>query len=147
MIMCGGRERPSRRGLSMMDTLIAFAITSIALAALMTAVPATFVATNQAAIRIQAIGAAQAYLDRIRQSVQGDGNASLPAAPVIGIDAGESMMGSGTVAKSLGAFTLTNNGCPPAGLSGVLFDCAVTVAWSQGIGSRSLTLETYVTRQ
>ena len=145
--MRGGRGRSAKRAMSLIETLVAFVVALIALVALLATLPTAFVAANQAAIRLQALGAAQAYMDQIRQSVEAGGNASLPVPPAIAIDPGESMTGAGTAASSSGYFSLTNNGCPPVGGSGERFDCAVTVTWQQASATRSLALETYVTRQ
>src|SRR5690242_18232290 len=86
------------RGLSIVDALIAFVITIIALTTLMTAVPLAFVSASQSAVQIQAIAAAQQHLEAIRRTVSANGNATMPVAPTVAIDAGESMLGSGSPA-------------------------------------------------
>ena len=139
--------RRGARGLSVIDALIAFVITIIGLTTLMTAVPLAFASTDQSAVQIQAIAAAQQQLEAIRRTVAANGNATMPTAPTIAIDAGESMLGSGTPATSAGDFSFSDNGCPLVSGSTVRYDCSVTVRWAQGGAPRSLTLETYVTHQ
>lgn len=142
------RPRAAARGFSLVEGMVALVVVSIALVAMMGLIPVSFSQTLEDSYRIQAVSAAQQYLDAIRQSVQNNGNASLPTAPAnFAIDAGDTTDGSGSAAASAGNFSFAENGCPLVSGSSLRYDCSVTVKWSQGGANRSVTLETYVIRQ
>lgn len=142
-----GRYIGRARGLSVIDSLIAFVLVVIAVLALVGAVPFSVLAANRSAVQLQAISVAGQYLDAVRKSVTANGNVSIPLPPAIAVDAGESMLGTGQPAVSPGDFTITNNGCPLVSGSSLRYDCAVAVRWGEGDADHSFTLETYVTHQ
>lgn len=135
------------RGLSIVDSMIAFVIVIIAVLAFFGIVPAAMLSANQGAAQIQALGVAEQYLEAIRHDVTAGGNAVLPAPPLVAVDPGESLLGTGIGASSSGDFSVTSNGCPLVAGSTLRYDCAVTVSWTQGKANRSVSLETYVTHQ
>lgn len=142
------RSNTRARGFTLIEGMVALLVVSIALVAMMGVIPVSFSQTQEDSYRIQAAAVGQQYLDAIRQSVQNNGNGSLPAAPTnLAIDAGDMIDGSGSSAASPGAFALQSNACPLVSGSLLRYDCAVTVSWSQGSASHSLVLETYVIHQ
>ena len=126
---------------------MAFVIVVIAALAFIGIVPVSMLAVNQGAAQLQAIGVAEQYMEAIRHDVAAGGNASLPAPPLVAVDPGESVLGTGIAAVSPGDFAISNNGCPLVAGSALRYDCKVTVGWTQADAARSVSLETYVTHQ
>lgn len=126
---------------------MAFVIVVIAALAFIGIVPISMIAVNQGAAQLQAIGVAEQYIEAIRHDVAAGGNASLPVAPSVAVDPGESVLGTGIGASGSGDFGVSSNGCPLVAGSTLRYDCVVTVSWAQGSATRSVSLETYVTHQ
>ena len=137
----------TQRGFGIIDSLIAITITLVAVVAMLGAIPLAFSATNQSAVQLQALAAAQQYLEAIRQSVSSGGNGTLPSAPTIAVDTGTSLLGNGGTTTGGGYFVISNNGCPLLAGSTVRYDCSVSAAWTQAGVSRSVSLEAYVAHQ
>ena len=140
----------TRRGFTIIEALIAIVMLIIVMMALVGTVPSAFQYASRDSVRIEAAAAAKQYLDSLHQYVQHNGtNANLPAAPALGIDAGNQYMGSNTPmpSSSPSTFSLTNNGCPSVTGSSREYDCTVTAGWTQDAQPNSLTVESYVTSE
>ena len=107
-------------------------------------VPATVGFGSESQIRMQAIGAAQDYLDVIRQYIKTNGvDTNLPKPPVIPIDSGATIF-SGSTRPSLGNFDETAS-CTERSLFS--FDCLVSVSWRENTTLRSEQVESYIASQ
>jgi hypothetical protein len=132
--------------------MLAFVVLVGAMMATLGALGSSFGSVQSNAQRMQAVAAAQQYLDSIRQWEASGGAGSMPAAPVVAIDAGDVTTGTGAAVSSPGNFdfttvpaTCTRNGA--GGGSSKQYDCSVTVGWTIGGFNRQLQVETYVTQQ
>jgi len=142
------RSRASNRGFSIIEALLAFVVMLIGVLGTLGALGSTFGNVDANSERIQAVAAAQQYMDAIRQWEQSGGTGSAPSAPVIAIDAGESSQGNGVALTSPGNYDFSGTSLTPCALmSGKQYDCKVTVAWTIGGYTRQLTVESYVTQQ
>ena len=140
----------TRRGFTVIEALIAIVTLIVVMMALLGTIPSAFSNASHDSVRMQAATAAQQYLDSLHQYVQSNGtNSNLPAAPSIGIDAGYNYLSGGyaVASTSPGNFGLTNNGCPSVAGSSRMYDCQVTVAWTQNGQPGTLTVESYVTSE
>lgn len=107
-------------------------------------VPATVGFGSESQIRMQAVGAAQDYLDVIRQYIKTNGvDTNLPPGPVVPIDSGTTIF-SATARPSLGNFDESAN-CTERSLFS--FDCLVTVSWRENGILRSERVESYIASQ
>jgi type II secretory pathway pseudopilin PulG len=137
-----------RRAFTIIEALIAIVMLIGVMLALLGILPSTFQFASRDSQAVQAATGGQQYLDALRHYVQSNGtNVNLPAAPIVAIDAGNSYMASGVSNASPGNFVLTNNGCPLVSGSSRMFDCVVSVAWTQDSQQRSVSVESYVTTQ
>ena len=136
------------RGFTIVEALIAIVVLIGVLFALLGIVPQSFSYAERDAQRSQALGTAQQYLDTLREYVANNKftATSLPSPAPASIDGGDTFAGS-VAETSPGTFGLTNNGCPLVGGSAKMFDCVVTVSWTEAGVPRTATLESYVTQQ
>jgi Tfp pilus assembly protein PilV len=141
-----------QRGFSLAESLLAFVVLIISTLGTLGTLASTFSNVDQNSYRIQAIAAAQEYMDSIRHWEVGGGTGSMPAAPSIAIDAGDTSQGSGTGLTSPGTFnftavpaTCTQTGA--GGSSSKEYNCTVTVEWTTNGFTRSLAVESHVTQQ
>jgi prepilin-type N-terminal cleavage/methylation domain-containing protein len=133
-----------RRGFSLIEAMVGMVVLVIVLTNLVAVVPATVGYASESSVQIQAIGAAQDYLDTIRQYIKTNGiDTGLPPPPVIPIDSGTDLFGNSS-RSSLGNFVETPD-CSARSL--FTFDCKVTVSWSQGGNDRSVQVESYIASQ
>jgi prepilin-type N-terminal cleavage/methylation domain-containing protein len=132
------------RGFTLAEALIGMVIILIVVMNMIVALPATLGYAADASIQIQAVGAAQDYLDVVRQYIKTNGvDTGLPAPPVIPIDAGNGFFSNGPQ-PSLGDFDPTA-ACSARSLFS--FDCTVTVSWSAAGAERSVHVESYIASQ
>ena len=136
-------RKKGTRGFSIIEAMIALVLLTFAVMSLFGVVSATFDYTQQDSEHMQAVAAAQQYLDAIRQAKQ-NGNA-LPAAPTVGVDLGYGL--TGAQITSLQNFSMTNNACPQVTGSQLLFNCQVTASWTQSGATKSLIVQSYVAQQ
>jgi Tfp pilus assembly protein PilV len=121
-----------------MAVLLVFMLSMIAI------VPATLGYASESSTRIQAVGAAQDYLDTVRQYIKTNGeDTNLPRPPVIPIEAGNGFFSTGEK-PDLGNFVETPK-CTARSLFS--FDCTVTVSWSEAGVAHSVKVESFVASQ
>ena len=142
----------TRRGFTVIEALIAIVVLIVAMLALLGTVTVYFQYASRDGVRMQAASAAQQYLDSLHQYVQHNGtNSNLPAAAALTVDEGDQYMGSNSPMPSPTAgpitFGMTNNGCPAVAGSSRMYDCQVTVSWTQDNQPDTLTVESYVTSE
>lgn len=146
----GPRPFGAARAFTIIEALIAIVLVVSAVLGLVAIVPATIGGTMRDSQRMQAIDVGQQYLDRIRVYAASSGKITgLPAAPTdIAVDAGLSNQDSTIKAVNPGVFTITSNCTPATGaVSGLEWDCVVTVAWTEASENRSVSVESYITSQ
>jgi type II secretory pathway pseudopilin PulG len=141
-----------QRGFTIIEAMIAFTVVVVAMMATLGALGSSFGSVQTNSQRMQAVAAAQEYLDSIRQWEQAGGAGSMPTAPVIAIDAGDNGAGTGASLSSPGNFDFTTvpATCTQTGAGGASskqYNCTVTVGWTIGGATRQLAVETYVTQQ
>lgn len=135
------------RGFTVLEAMMAMFVIAGIILALFSVISVSFKDVNRDSQRVQAVSVGQQYLDLMRQYVQSNGSvAGMPAPPVVAIDAGDTMSGTGAANASPGNFNVTGS-CPLAGGSTFRFDCTVTVTWTQDGAARSVQVESYVTSQ
>lgn len=136
--------RRCQRGVSLIEALIGSIILMIVILVFFEAIPASYEFTAQDALRIQAIAAGHEYLDIIRQYVKSTGvDTSLPAPPVVAIDAGNGFM-SGSTEATPGNFNMTPS-CSARSLFS--FDCTVTTTWTRRGFDYSVRVQSYIASQ
>lgn len=141
---CAARHH--ERGFSIIEALLAIVMLLLAVLAMLAIIPASFGGTSLDSERIQAVEAGQQYLDSLRQYIRANGTITgLPLPPSITIDAGDSYR-SGAALASPGNFTMSPN-CQTVSGTSKLFDCVVTVTWTQNNAGRTVKVETYVASQ
>jgi prepilin-type N-terminal cleavage/methylation domain-containing protein len=132
------------RGFTIIEVMIGMVMLLVVITAVFGVVPATVGFGSESQIRMQAVGAAQDYLDVIRQYIKTNGvDTGLPQAPVIPIDPGAGLF-SDLTRPSLGNFDETVN-CTQRSLFS--FDCLVTVSWHENSVVRSEQVESYIASQ
>jgi Tfp pilus assembly protein PilV len=145
----GLRPFGATRAFTIIEALIAIVLVVSAVLGLVAIVPATIGGTMRDSQRMQAVDVGQQYLDRIRQYAATNGKiSSLPAAPTVTVDAGLSNQDSTVLAASPGVFTITPNcSAAPNAVSGLEWDCVVTVTWTEASENRSVSVESYIVSQ
>jgi prepilin-type N-terminal cleavage/methylation domain-containing protein len=132
------------RGFSIVEVMIGMAMLLVVITSVFAVVPATVGFGSESQIRMQAEGAAQDYLDVVRQYIKTNGvDTNLPAAPVIPIDPGDGIL-SGLARPSLGNFNESAS-CTERSLFS--FDCMVTVSWRENGTVRTKHVESYIASQ
>lgn len=134
-----------QRGFSLIEALISIVIVAAILLALLGIIPYGFNQVQVNATQAQAIALGQQYLDVVRNAEQS--NQPLPAATSVPIDQGDQFM-QGSANSATSTFTITPNTCPlyNAGATASQYDCSVTVTWVEDGQSKTVRVETYVTR-
>ena len=146
----GLRPFGATRAFTIIEALIAIVLVVSAVLELVAIVPATIGGTMRDSQRLQAIDVGQQYLDTIREYATTNGKITgLPAAPAnIAVDAGLSNQDSTIQAASPGVFTITSNcTAAPNAVSGLEWDCVVTVTWTEVSENRSVSVESYIVSQ
>jgi Tfp pilus assembly protein PilV len=146
------RARALQRGFSVAESLLAFVVLVIATMGTLGALASTFSNVDQNSYRIQAVAAAQEYMDSLRYWETNVGSGATPAPPTIQMDAGDTDQGGGTALTSPGTFNFTTvpATCTQTGAGGSSskeYNCTVTVSWTVNGFTRQLEVESYVTQQ
>ncbi|HZV78172.1 MAG TPA: hypothetical protein VFF60_01035 [Candidatus Binatus sp.] len=136
------------RAFTIIEALVAIVVLLCVLLAMIGLVPRTFANAQRDSTRTEALSSAQQYLDTLHEYVANNKftASSLPSPAPVTIDAGDTFEGSAAIA-SPGTFQLANNGCPQVGGSAKMFDCVVTVTWTESGASRKVSVESFVTQQ
>jgi prepilin-type N-terminal cleavage/methylation domain-containing protein len=140
-LILGGRNR----GFTLIEALIAIVIVALTMLALLAVVPASFNDVQMDALEVQAVSVGQQFLDDER-------NAKLhglatPVATSAPIDAGESFVGGSM--SNYGSFAVTPDGCTTVqnpGVTSNVYSCSVSVRWIENGASRSVKVQSYVTK-
>lgn len=140
-------RKTSSRAFTIIEAMIAMVVLMIAILGLLGLLPGSMNFVNRDSQRLQAIAVAQQYLDALRQCYAASGSKCVPpAAPVIAIDPGDQFMANDVDAPSVGNFNTTGS-CSLSGASTRMYDCSVSVTWTQNNASRTVSVESYVTAQ
>ena len=139
--------RHIRRGFTLLEALCAIAVLSLALGTFMSLFPYALSSNQHDSYYLQAVAAGQEYLDALRDSVES--KAPAPPPPVVHMDAGYSVADFFHNIKnaSPGDFAIAGACAPPIDPLSSLYDCTVTVQWSEYGQTRSYTTESYATQQ
>jgi prepilin-type N-terminal cleavage/methylation domain-containing protein len=137
-------EAAPGRGFTIIEVMIGMAMLLVVITSVFAVVPATVGFGSDSQIRMQAEGAAQDYLDVIRQYIKTNGvDTNLPQAPIIPIDPGAGIL-SGLARPTLGNFDESAS-CTERSLFS--FDCLVTVSWRENGTVRTKEVESYIASQ
>ena len=145
------KTRYSRRGFSLLEAMFAIALLFMAIGTFLSLFPYALQQNQHDSYFLQAVAAGQEYLDALRNATEN--GKPMPAAPVVPIDAGFSVVDVYSKTKiqnaSPGNFVITGDCLPPSPPSPLssLRDCTVTVSWPEAGQTRSYTTETYATQQ
>jgi len=139
-------SRFARRGFSLIEAMLAIVVVVLAVLAMLSMVPFGHNSVQTNSVQVQAISIAQKYLDDERNALS-QNTFAMPTATTAPIDGGQSFVG-GSV-SNYGNFTVTPDGCPTkqySGSSANVFSCSVTVTWTEMGSTRTVTVQTYVTK-
>lgn len=140
----GGHQTNAQRGFTIIEAMVSMVVLLVVVMSMIALVPASLGYAAESSTRIQAVGAAQDYLDTVRQYIKTNGDdANLPSPPVIPIDSGNGFF-SATARPDLGNFSETPK-CVPRSLFS--FDCTVTVSWAVAGVNHSVKVESFVASQ
>lgn len=120
-------------------------VLTLTILALLAVVPYTFNNVQMNALDVEAVSVAQQYLDDERNAKLH--NLPMPAATSVPIDPGQSFIG-GTM-QNYGNFGITPDGCATVQTAGAfanVYSCSVTVRWNETSASRSVIVQSYVTK-
>ena len=94
----------------------------------------------------QAVALAQQVLDAQRNALEG--GTALPTATTVPIDQGDSFLNNGSANNASGNFTVSPDACPQttSGQYSNQRTCTVSVAWTENNQSKSLTVQSIVTK-
>jgi type II secretory pathway pseudopilin PulG len=135
--------RRYRRGFSLLEALFAVVVLFMGMAFFMNMLPYAMQKNQHDSYYLQSVAAGQEYLDALRASIENGG--PKPAPPTVPIDAGGSVVGNG-LNQSPGNFAISG-GCTQVGSLQSLYDCIVTVSWSEYGQPRTYVVESYATQQ
>ena len=130
--------------------MIAMIVMFLAVLAMLSVIPYAFTSVQTNALQVQAVAVAQQYLDDERNAKLQ--NVAMPTATTAPIDPGQSFVANGaTTNTNYGNFIVAPNGCavqfPASPLNAVVgYLCSATVSWTQAGASRSVTVQSYVTK-
>jgi type II secretory pathway pseudopilin PulG len=138
------RLTSSRRGFTLIESLLSIVMMTAIVMALLGVLPFGFNEVQVNATQVQATAVGQQYLDALRNAKES--NNPLPTATTAPVDQGDAFL-TGASNTTASTFTITPNACPVAnaGTSASQYDCAVTVTWTENGQSHSIKVETYVT--
>jgi type II secretory pathway pseudopilin PulG len=154
------RRGAGSRASSLIETIIAMVMLTIAVLTLTTAYPYAFGRIGERDDELQAVSFGQQYMEQIRQQIR-SGATTLTSA-TLPIDAGYALAfgvmkyptpgpspppSPPAQLASPGNFTATATTNPALSASVATYDVKVTVSWSYGGAARSIVLQTVVTRQ
>jgi prepilin-type N-terminal cleavage/methylation domain-containing protein len=136
------------RGFTLIEAMIAMAILLLAVLAMFSVVPFGFSGVLTNSIQVQAVAVGQQYLEDERDAFLHTN--PMPMATTAPIYQGQAFMAIGAPAGSYGSFGVSPDGCTtvksgtPPSIS--VYSCSVTVSWSQSGASRSVIVQSYVTK-
>ena|SRR5579863_5852084 len=139
----------SQRGFSLIEALIAMSVLLLAVLGMLSVVPFGFNGAQTNSIQVQAVAVAQQYLEDERTALLQGSSVAMPTATSAPIDPGQKFLLNGTTSASYGSFSVAPDGCTTAPFSnpnGTVYSCSVTVSWVQNGATRSLTVQSYVTK-
>jgi Tfp pilus assembly protein PilV len=151
------RTRSIPRGFSVVEALVSMLILTLAVLTLTTAYPYAFGRIGERDDELQAVSFGQQYVEEIRQQIRA-GATALPTATapidagyplafgVTGYPAPSSSASPPAQLSSPGTFTASATTNPSLTSNSNMFDVTATVTWSYGGASRSVFLQTVVTR-
>ena len=152
-------RRGARRGISLLESLVAMVMLTVAVLVLTTAYPYAFGRIGERDDELQAVSFGQQYIEQVRQQIRaGAITLSSATAPIdagyplaFGVrnypSPGPSAPPAPAQLASPGNFTATAATTPTLSASANMYDVTVTVSWSFGGAARSVQLETIVTRE
>jgi len=114
-----------------------------ALSTFLSLLPAALQSNAHDSVYLQAVAAGQEYLDALRDSVEN--GTPQPSPPVVAIDPGGSVVGSGNITPTQ-FFSITGN-CVPVPTSSRLQHCTVTVSWPEAGQTRTFSIESFASQQ
>ena len=120
-------------------------IVAVTVSSLLLVVPFAFNNVQMNAIEVQAVSVGQRFLDDERNAKLQ--SSVMPTATSVPIDAGQSFEGGN--AGNFGNFNVTPDGCATVqspGLNTNVYSCSVDVTWTESGASRSVTVQSYVTK-
>ena len=145
------------RGFSLMEVFVAMVILLIAVLALVTAYPYAFGRIGERDDELQAVSFGQQYLEQVRQQIRA-GATALPTATAA-IDSGYPLafgvrpypspgasVPPPSEITSPGVFTAVATTSPALSATANSYDVTATITWSYGSATRSVLLQTVVTR-
>jgi len=125
--------------------MLAIVVVALSVLAMLSIVPFGFNSVQANSLEVQAVAVAQQYLDDEHNALSH--SLPTPAATTAPIDAGLSYMGGST--SNYGSFNVAPDGCATKqypGSSANVYSCSVTVTWTESGASRTVTVQTYVTK-
>lgn len=145
------------RGFTLMEAFVAMVILTLAVLTLVTAYPYAFGRIGERDDELQAVSFGQQYIEQVRQQIRaGAVSVSATTAPIdagyplaFGVTAYPSPGASPTPPAELtspGFFTATATTNPALSAAANSYDVNVKVTWSFGSATRSVQLQTIVTR-
>jgi type II secretory pathway pseudopilin PulG len=141
------------RGFTLIEALIALTVLLLAVLAMFSVMPFGFSGALTNSIHVQAVATAQQYLEDERDALLNANTVAMPSATTAPIDPGQSFVSTGAAAGSYGTFTVVPDGCSTVIYGSVgngnvgVYSCSVTVSWTQGGASHSVSVQSYVTGQ
>jgi Tfp pilus assembly protein PilV len=134
------RHKVGHRGFSIIESLIAMTLMAFAILSMFGLIATTYGYTEQDSEHIQSVAVGQQYLDAVRQAKQN--SQTLPSPPTVAVDPGFGL----TMAQiaSTQNFVVNNNACPLVPGSGLLYNCTVTVTWTEAGAAKSVAMQSYV---
>ena len=135
------------RGFTLIEAMIAMVMVVLSVLTMFAMVPFAFNGLQMNAVEVQAVSVAQQFLEDERNAKLE--SIPMPTATSAPIDAGQSFFNSGNAATIGSAFAVTPNGCSSVqnpGLNTNVYLCSVSVTWTQTGASRSVTVQSYVTK-
>jgi Tfp pilus assembly protein PilV len=133
------------RGFTLIEALLAVIIVALAILSLLAVIPTSLNDVQMNAIEVQAIAIGEQFLEDERNAKAS--SAVVPTATTVPIDPGKAFVGS--TIDSYGNFSVSPDGCATAQTTGVnttIYSCSVTVSWTETGASRSITVQSYVTK-
>ena len=149
--------RASARAFSLMEAFVAIVILTLAVLALVTAYPYAFGRIGERDDELQAVSFGQQYLEQVRQQIRAGvltlTSATAPidegyplAFGVTGYPAPGATASPPPALGSPGNFTATATTSPALSTTANIYDVSVAVTWTYGGTTRSVQLQTIVTR-
>jgi|SRR6516162_5100381 type II secretory pathway pseudopilin PulG len=133
------------RGFTLIEALIAMVIVFVTVSSLLLVVPFAFNNTQMNAVEVQAVAVGQRFLDDERNAKLQ--SSVMPTSTSLPIDPGQGFMGGS--AGNFGNFDVTPDGCATvqtAGINTNVYSCSVNVTWTENSATRSVTVQSYVTK-